>query len=81
MRRVGSVTAGNRSTSRCSRETACGPFVGPFVGRSWAAAVLLMLASLYVSQARAEWFERTEDGIMGTRIAVELWADDRSLAE
>jgi FAD:protein FMN transferase len=77
MRRVDSVTGGNRSTSRCSRETAC----GPFVGRRWAPAVLLMLASLYVSQARAEWFERTEDGIMGTRIVVELWADDRSLAE
>ena len=25
---------------------------------------------------RAEWIERVEDGIMGTRIAVELWADD-----
>ena len=26
--------------------------------------------------AGAEWLERVEDGIMGTRIAVELWADD-----
>ena len=35
--------------------------------------VLSLLASL---PARAEWVERVEDGIMGTRIAVELWADD-----
>ncbi|MGH6611839.1 MAG: FAD:protein FMN transferase, partial [Burkholderiaceae bacterium] len=26
--------------------------------------------------ARAEWIERVEDGIMGTRIAVEVWAED-----
>ena len=26
--------------------------------------------------ARAEWIQRVEDGIMGTRITVELWADD-----
>jgi FAD:protein FMN transferase len=26
--------------------------------------------------SHAEWLERVEDGIMGTRIAVELWADD-----
>lgn len=28
--------------------------------------------------AHAEWLERVEDGIMGTRIVVELWADDRN---
>lgn len=38
----------------------------------------LVLLSLLVAPlaAHAEWFERVEDGIMGTRIAVELWADD-----
>jgi thiamine biosynthesis lipoprotein len=36
------------------------------------ALVLLALTPV----ARAEWLERVEDGIMGTRIAVELWADD-----
>jgi thiamine biosynthesis lipoprotein len=34
---------------------------------------LLCLAPI---PAAAEWVERVEDGIMGTRIAVELWADD-----
>lgn len=34
------------------------------------AACALLLAQF----ARAEWVERVEDGIMGTRIAVELWA-------
>lgn len=29
-----------------------------------------------VSPARAEWVERTTDGIMGTRIVVELWAEN-----
>lgn len=37
----------------------------------------LALALLALSQsARAEWLERVADGIMGTRIAVELWAED-----
>lgn len=31
-----------------------------------------------VQPARAEWVERVEDGIMGTRIAVELWATDQA---
>jgi FAD:protein FMN transferase len=41
------------------------------------AAVLVLTAPL----ARAEWVERVQDGIMGTRIAVELWADDRTKAD
>ncbi|HEU4484936.1 MAG TPA: FAD:protein FMN transferase [Povalibacter sp.] len=31
--------------------------------------------------AHAEWLNRVEDGIMGTRIVVELWADDRDQGE
>jgi len=31
--------------------------------------------------ARAEWVSRTVDGIMGTRIAVELWSDERAAGE
>jgi len=30
--------------------------------------------------AHAEWFDRVNDGIMGTRIVVELWADDATQA-
>jgi thiamine biosynthesis lipoprotein len=30
--------------------------------------------------AHAEWFDRTNDGIMGTRIVVELWSDDAAAA-
>jgi thiamine biosynthesis lipoprotein len=38
---------------------------------------LLMMAALCVAlPARAEWVERVTDGIMGTRITVELWADN-----
>jgi FAD:protein FMN transferase len=38
-----------------------------------------LLAALTLASpfAHAEWVERVNDGIMGTRIAVELWADDR----
>jgi thiamine biosynthesis lipoprotein len=39
--------------------------------------VVLMLA--LPALARAEWFHR-EEAIMGTRVAVELWADDAALA-
>ena len=37
---------------------------------------LALLCLLAPGLACAEWVERVEDGIMGTRIAVELWADD-----
>jgi FAD:protein FMN transferase len=39
-------------------------------------AVLPLL--LQIAPARAEWVERVEDGIMGTRIFVELWANDKA---
>lgn len=42
---------------------------------TWIAFVLLLSCAL--QPARAEWIERVEDGIMGTRIVVELWAEDR----
>jgi thiamine biosynthesis lipoprotein len=38
--------------------------------------VLGVLVAMLATSARAEWFERVNDGIMGTRIVVELWADD-----
>ncbi|GFE84703.1 FAD:protein FMN transferase [Steroidobacter agaridevorans] len=38
-----------------------------------------VLALFVLAQpARAEWIERVEDGIMGTRIVVELWASDKA---
>jgi len=41
----------------------------------------LALSLLVLAQpARAEWVERVEDGIMGTRIVVELWATDKAQA-
>jgi thiamine biosynthesis lipoprotein len=39
-------------------------------------ALALILLAVF-QPARAEWVQRVEDGIMGTRIVVELWADDR----
>jgi thiamine biosynthesis lipoprotein len=46
--------------------------------RVLAALLTLMCLSL---PAHAEWLNRVEDGIMGTRIVVELWADDRDEGE
>src|SRR5688572_11491194 len=40
------------------------------------AALSLALTCLAPAVAAGEWVERVEDGIMGTRIAVELWAED-----
>jgi thiamine biosynthesis lipoprotein len=37
---------------------------------------IALIGLLAPAVAAAEWIERVEDGIMGTRIAVELWADD-----
>src|SRR6185369_6534564 len=40
------------------------------------AAPLALICLLAPGLAAAEWLDRVEDGIMGTRIHVELWADD-----
>src|ERR1700692_670650 len=40
--------------------------------------VLLLAAA---APAHAEWVNRVTDGIMGTRITVELWSEDRPKAE
>jgi thiamine biosynthesis lipoprotein len=36
----------------------------------------LVLSFVAAAPARAEWIERVTDGIMGTRVTVELWADN-----
>ena len=36
----------------------------------------LLMPCACAGLAHAEWFDRTNDGIMGTRIVVELWSDD-----
>src|ERR1700721_1287655 len=43
----------------------------------FAAAVTLAAAA----PAHAEWVNRITDGIMGTRITVELWSEERAKAE
>jgi thiamine biosynthesis lipoprotein len=50
--------------------------------RWWCRAALALPAIVLLSSpAQAEWVKRVTDGIMGTRITVELWADDRDKAE
>jgi thiamine biosynthesis lipoprotein len=44
-------------------------------------AALVWLLSCLAVPAHAEWVRRITDGIMGTRITVELWSDDRAKAE
>jgi thiamine biosynthesis lipoprotein len=43
--------------------------------------VLVPLLACLAWPARAEWVRRITDGIMGTRITVELWADDKASGE
>jgi thiamine biosynthesis lipoprotein len=43
--------------------------------------MMLSLLACLASPARAEWVRRITDGIMGTRITVELWADDKETGE
>jgi len=46
------------------------------------AAYLVLIAGIAaVPAAHAEWVTRVTDGIMGTRITVELWADDEAKAQ
>ena len=43
--------------------------------------VLLLAAAGLATPAHAEWVRRITDGIMGTRITVELWSDDNAKGE
>jgi FAD:protein FMN transferase len=45
----------------------------------WTACILASVC--IAAPAHAEWVRRIADGIMGTRITVELWADDKDKAE
>jgi thiamine biosynthesis lipoprotein len=47
--------------------------------RRWLCS-LAALGALHAAPARAEWVSRAVDGIMGTRIFVELWAEDKDKA-
>jgi thiamine biosynthesis lipoprotein len=44
-------------------------------------AISLLLLLTVGLPAHAEWVRRVTDGIMGTRITVELWSDDREKAD
>lgn len=46
--------------------------------KTGATVTFCALLLVWSTATHAEWVERVEDGIMGTRIAVELWADDRA---
>jgi thiamine biosynthesis lipoprotein len=40
--------------------------------------LIFLVAALSTVHAHAEWVEHVEDGIMGTRIVVELWSEDEA---
>ena len=46
--------------------------------RQWLGIVVLCVACL---DAHAEWVKRVTDGIMGTRIVVELWSEDKTAGD
>jgi FAD:protein FMN transferase len=48
------------------------------VSQAWACAALTLVMTL---PAHAEWVRRVTDGIMGTRITVELWSEDPAKAD
>ena len=52
-------------------------FYKPNIAALLAAFALVCAAT----PAKADWVRRVTDGIMGTRITVELWADDKDQAE
>jgi thiamine biosynthesis lipoprotein len=54
--------------------------MNPMARTALATALLTALLCLAVP-AHAEWLRRVTDGIMGTRITVELWSEDRDKGE
>jgi FAD:protein FMN transferase len=51
------------------------------MNRKLALGVLVLVLAGVSQRAHAEWVRRITDGIMGTRITVELWSDDKPKAE
>jgi thiamine biosynthesis lipoprotein len=49
-------------------------------GSTWRPGLMALLLLLALP-AHAEWVRRVTDGIMGTRITVELWSDDKAKGE
>ncbi|HTK97673.1 MAG TPA: FAD:protein FMN transferase [Pseudomonadales bacterium] len=50
------------------------------IRRETLALMASLVVALFATSVRAEWFDRVNDGIMGTRIVVELWGDDATQA-
>jgi hypothetical protein len=44
-------------------------------------ALCVLSIAAAATPAHAEWVNRITDGIMGTRITVEVWSEDRAKAE
>jgi len=57
------------------------PILARFTITTFCTSILAALILAVAPAARAEWVERVEDGIMGTRITVELWSADRAQGE
>src|ERR1700750_2344648 len=51
------------------------------MNRKIALSVVLVAFAGLSQRAHAEWVRRVTDGIMGTRITVELWSEDKPKAE
>jgi thiamine biosynthesis lipoprotein len=49
------------------------------IRRETLALMASLVVALFATSVRAEWFDRVNDGIMGTRIVVELWGDDATI--
>ena len=64
------TTTSNCSMGRDDTES------GRLLYHTYMKLVFVMICLLAPGLAAAEWLDRVEDGIMGTRIHVELWADD-----
>jgi FAD:protein FMN transferase len=47
----------------------------------WRGALAVLAMACCMQPAYAEWVRRVTDGIMGTQITVELWADDKEKGE
>jgi thiamine biosynthesis lipoprotein len=48
--------------------------------RHLAACAACVIAAVAAPASQAAWYSRVDDGIMGTRISMQLWADDPALA-
>jgi thiamine biosynthesis lipoprotein len=78
--RIATALGVSIAAALAARLAAVARIAAPHTAPAARLAAVASIATALATPAHAEWVRRITDGIMGTRITVELWADDETKA-